>query len=532
MPLGIYFHGASRAVTGSCFLLETELARVLVDCGLFQGAKSERELNYRPLPFKASSLDAVCLTHAHIDHSGLLPKLTLAGFDGPIFATEPTSDLASVMLPDSGHIQEVEVDQLNRRNARKGLPDVVPIYTAEDAVACLSQFRPVPYSQWQNVAPGFRVRYWNAGHLLGSASIEVEVTEGGAETPVRLLFSGDIGPGAKLLQPEPSGPQDLDYVIMESTYGDTDRPAITIEKRRRMLGDEIRAAMRSDGVLLIPSFAVERTQEVLVDILELVQAGALPQIPIFIDSPLASKASAIFKRHAAELRNGTDLVEALESHRVFFTESVEQSKAIDRIHGFHIVMAASGMCEAGRIKHHLKAYLWKEETTVLFVGYQAQGTLGRILQEGASRVRIHGEEISVRARMRTLDLYSGHADAPELEAWLINRLPIRKGVFLVHGEDPALTSLKALLQRKAFTGTVIVPELDDIYDLSGESPHLKDDHLRRLAPASTGRQDWNNDFSKLILDINQAVEQAADRRAKSAIIRRLRRALTESDETS
>lgn len=533
MPLRIYFHGASRAVTGSCFLLETEMAQVLVDCGLFQGAKSERELNYRPFPFKASNLDAVCLTHAHIDHSGLLPKLMLAGFDGPIFATTPTSDLASVMLPDSGHIQEVEVDQLNRRNARKGLPDVEPIYTADDAVACLRQFRPVPYNQWHQVARGFRARYWNAGHLLGSASIEIEVTEeGGAEKPVRLLFSGDIGPGAKLLQPEPAGPQDLDYVIMESTYGDTDRPTITIEKRRRMLGDEIRAAMRSDGVLLIPSFAVERTQEVLVDILELVQAGALPQIPVFIDSPLASKASAIFKRHAAELRNGNDLVEALESHRVFFTESVEQSKAIDRIHGFHIIMAASGMCEAGRIKHHLKAYLWKEETTVLFVGYQAQGTLGRILQGGASRVRIHGEEIDVRARMRSLDLYSGHADAPELEAWLMNRLPVRKAVFLVHGEDPALTSLKAALQRKAFAGAIIVPELDDIYDLSAGSPRLEDDHERRLAPASVGRQDWNNDFSKLILDINQAVEQAADRRAKSFIIRRLRRALTERDETS
>ncbi|QFU18199.1 MBL fold metallo-hydrolase [Microvirga thermotolerans] len=528
MSLRIHFFGASRTVTGSCFLLETDRARVLIDCGLFQGAKSERELNYRPLPFRAGSLSAVCLTHAHIDHSGLLPKLVLAGFDGPIFATEPTLDLASVMLPDSGHIQEVEVDQLNRRNARKGGAPVTPIYTAQDAISCLDRFRAVPYDEWREVASGVRARYWNAGHLLGSASIEFEVVAGGGQEPVRLLFSGDLGPSAKLLQPEPNGPRDLDYVIMEATYGDTDRPEVTIEKRRRLLRDEVRAAMRPNGVLLIPSFAVERTQELLVDLLELVEAGELPNIPVFIDSPLATKASAIFRRHADELRNGKDLIEALQSRWVIFTESVEQSKAIDRIQGFHIIMAASGMCEAGRIKHHLKANLWKEETTVLFVGYQAQGTLGRILQEGASRVRIHGEEISVRARMRTLDLYSGHADAPELATWLSHRLPVGRGVFLVHGEDPALSSLKGMLQRKVPTVPILVPELDDIYDLSGDAPRLQDDHERRLAPSSTGRQDWHNEFSRLILDINQAVEQAADRRAKSVIIRRLRRALTEA----
>jgi metallo-beta-lactamase family protein len=326
-------------------MLETDAARVLVDCGMFQGSKEERELNYQHFPFRAAGIDALCFTHAHIDHSGLVPKLVKAGFDGPIYARSGTADLASIMLPDSGYIQEIEVNQLNSRNSRnsrRGRETVSPIYTQEDAVESLRQFRPVVYGQWQDVAPGFRARYWNAGHLLGSASIEMEVTSGSDGKPMRLLFSGDVGPDHKLLQPDPDGPRDLDYVVLESTYGDTDRAGTTIERRRRMLRDEVRTAMHPSGVLLIPSFAVERTQELLVDLMELMEAGELPAIPIFIDSPLASKASAIFKRHAGELRNGADLVQALEPRWVRFTETVEQSKAIDRIHRFHIIIAASG----------------------------------------------------------------------------------------------------------------------------------------------------------------------------------------------
>jgi len=527
LSLRIHFHGAAHAVTGSCFLLETDEAHVLVDCGMFQGAKSEKELNYRPFPFRPSRLDALCLTHAHIDHTGLVPKLVKAGFTGPIYATPATADLASIMLPDSGHIQELEVDQLNRRNSRRGRPTVTPIYTAEDAVSCLGQFRPIPYGKWRAVAPGFKVRYWNAGHLLGSASIEIEIASRGSDKPVRLLFSGDIGPDFKLLQPEPEGPRDLDYVVMESTYGDTDRAGITIERRRRMLRDEVKAAMRPSGALLIPSFAVERTQEILVDLLELMEAGELPEIPVFIDSPLAVKASAIFKKHAARLRSGRDLIEALESRWVRFTESVEQSKAIDRIRSFHIVIAASGMCEAGRIRHHLKAWLWREEATVLFVGYQAQGTLGRILQEGASQVRIQGEDVRVRARIRSLDFYSGHADGPEMRTWLTERLPVRRGVFLVHGEEMPLKSLQESLGGVVPAERVIAPNLDDIYELSGARAVLVDHHERRLEPSAVGHQDWSNEYSQLLLAINDALENAADKRAKAVILRRLHRALKE-----
>jgi metallo-beta-lactamase family protein len=525
VSLRLHFYGAARTVTGSCFLLETDAARVLVDCGMFQGSKSERELNYQHFPFRASGISALCLTHAHIDHSGLVPKLAKAGFDGPIYATAATADLASIMLPDSGYIQEVEVNQLNRRNSRRGMPTVSPIYTAVDAVECLEQFRSVSYGQWQDVAPGFRARYWNAGHLLGSASIEMEVSSDGAVKPVRFLFSGDLGPDHKLLQPEPDGPRDLDYVVLESTYGDTDRDGTTIERRRRMLRDEVRAAMHPGGALLIPSFAVERTQELLVDLMELMEAGELPDIPVFIDSPLASKASALFKKHAGELRNGTDLIQALESRWVRFTETVEQSKAIDRIHSFHIIIAASGMCEAGRIRHHLKSWLWRDEATILFVGFQAQGTLGRILQDGASKVRIHGEEIKVRARMRTLDLYSGHADGPELKAWLSDRLPVRRGIFLVHGEDSALKALQSSLDGLDRVPGAIIPEIDDIWDLAGERPVRIERHEERLPSSSAGHRDWHNDYAELLLKINDAIEAAADRRAKSVIIRRIREAL-------
>ncbi|WP_162820394.1 MBL fold metallo-hydrolase RNA specificity domain-containing protein [Microvirga calopogonii] len=525
MSLHLHFHGAARTVTGSCFMLETETARVLIDCGMFQGSKSERELNYQPFPFRAAGIDALCLTHAHIDHSGLVPKLVKAGFDGPIYATAGTADLASLMLPDSGYIQEMEVNQFNRRNSRRGRETVSPIYTEEDAVASLRYFRPVTYGRWQDVVPGFRARYWNAGHLLGSASIEMEVTSGGAEKPLRLLFSGDVGPDHKLLQPDPDGPRDLDYVVLESTYGDTDRSGTTIERRRRMLRDEVRAAMHPSGVLLIPSFAVERTQELLVDLLELMEAGELPAIPIFIDSPLASKASAVFKRHAGELRNGSDLIQALDSRSVHFTESVEQSKAIDRIHSFHIIIAASGMCEAGRIRHHLKAWLWRDEATVLFVGFQAQGTLGRILQEGASTVRIQGEEVKVRARMRTLDLYSGHADGPELKAWLADRLPVRRGIFLVHGEDPALKALQKSLADIGHAPGAIIPEIDDIYDLTGDHAVRVESQDGRLPSTSAGHRDWHNDYAQLLLEISEAVDAAADRKAKGVIIRRIRDAL-------
>ena len=270
----LHFHGAAHGVTGSCFLIKLAGKQFLVDCGLFQGSNSERELNARDFPFTPSTIDAVILTHAHIDHSGLLPKLVKDGFTGPIYATEATIDLCSVMLPDSGYIQEAEADRRSRRGKRSGRSDVVPIYTAADATACLVRFRPIAYEEWLEVVLGARARFWNAGHMLGSASIELEL--GAGQGNIRILFSGDIGPAGKLLQPDPLAPSGFDYVVCESTYGAKDRPETTLQGRREVLCAEVLDAVRRGGALLIPSFAVERAQEVLVDLFWLIEQSRLP----------------------------------------------------------------------------------------------------------------------------------------------------------------------------------------------------------------------------------------------------------------
>ncbi len=523
MSLQLSFHGAARSVTGSCFLLETGAARILVDCGMFQGSKSEKELNYRDFPFAPGEIDALVLTHAHIDHSGLVPKLVKAGFVGPIFATRATVDLCAVMLPDSGFIQETEVVQLNRRNAQRGRDPVEPIYTAEDALACLPQFRSVDYCTLVTIAPGISARFWNAGHLLGSASVEIDIGAQNGGAPKRLLFSGDIGPDQKLLEPDPQAPKNLDYVICEATYGGTQREEVDGDHRRQLLRMEVEGAMARHGALIIPSFAVERTQEVLADLARLMESGEAPPAPIFIDSPLATKASAVFAAHAGALEGGAELVRAFNARNVRFTESVEQSKAIARFRGFHIIIAASGMCEAGRIRHHLKNWLWRVEGTVLLVGFQAQGTLGRILQDGATRVRIQGEDVQVRAHIRSLDVYSGHADAGQLTRWVVGRGPISGNLFLVHGEEDKMMALEG---RLGGLPNIILPRLDDAYDLSGPSAHLLDGgRPRRIDPAQAGRLDWHNDVSKLLLDISEKLGKAVDEKSRGVILRRLRRAL-------
>lgn len=528
MSVTIRFCGAARTVTGSCYLFQTAAGRLLVDCGLFQGSKTLKALNYRTFPFRPADIDAVLLTHAHIDHSGLLPKLVREGFEGRIFATHGTIDLCSFMLPDAGSIQESEVATLNRRNAARGHAEVTPIYTQTEALASLDRFRPVEYGTWVDVIPGVRARYWNAGHLLGSASIEIEFAgEGDGGEPLRILASGDIGPDAKLLQSGAEAPTGFDYVISESTYGSFDRPPITAPLRREHLAAEVRAANDSGGPLLIPAFAVERTQELLVDLIALMERGKIPAAPIFLDSPLAIRATEVFRQHASSSDPDIDVRRLLNSPHLRFTETVSESKAIAKLTGFHIIMAGSGMCEAGRIRHHLKRWLWNGAATVLLVGFQAQGTLGRFLADGAKAVRIQGEEIKVVARISRIDDYSGHADGPELARWIAARRPIRRGVFLVHGEEPALAGLSdRIAERSIPSAQVFLPLLDDIYELSTPAPTPIDvGQRRRLAPEAVVSLDWHNDMSRLILDINDRIEAAADDRARGVIIRRLRRAL-------
>jgi metallo-beta-lactamase family protein len=521
MAIHLSFHGAARTVTGSCYLLEAGGTRVLIDCGMFQGTKTLKELNYGAFPFDPRKLDAVLLTHAHIDHAGLIPKLTKAGFEGSIHATPATVDLAAVMLPDSGHIQEMEVEQLNRRNAERGRDPVTAIYTAQDAEAALSQFHGVPYETWHEISDSFRFRFWNAGHLLGSASIEIEARDG-AET-LRLLFSGDLGPDHKMLHPDPEAPRGFDFVICESTYGDRERTDLTDGSRREALARVVREAYGNRGALLIPSFAVERTQELIVDLIALMDEGEIARLPVFMDSPLAAKASDVFEKHAGDLENGAALVRALNAANVKVCESTDESKAIARIASFHVIVSASGMCEAGRIRHHLKNWLWRKQATVLLVGYQAEGTLGRLLLDGEKRVRLMGDDVQVAARIRSIDAYSGHADATELDDWVMARAPATGGVFLVHGEPAAMDAFAQRLQGR--TAPVAIPDLDTTWDLTAQGARLLRTGHRRLAPQDLRAPDVHNEVSALLLDIGAALDKAADRKAKAVIVRRLRRAL-------
>lgn len=524
--------GAARTVTGSCYLFETPRSKVLIDCGLFQGPKTLKALNYGAFPFRPADIDVVLLTHAHIDHSGLLPKLVREGFGGKIFATRGTIDLCSYMLPDAGGIQESEVESLNRRNAARGRAPVSPIYTKADAFAAQGSFQAVDYEQWIEFQPGIRARYWNAGHLLGSASIELEFSgEGQAGQPLRILASGDIGPEAKLFQTSPEAPTGFDYIMSESTYGDRERPAITPQSRRESLAAEVRQAHAADGALLIPAFAVERTQELIVDLVDLMQHGKIATAPIFLDSPLAIRATEVFRKHASELGPDIDIAAILQSPHLRFTETVSESKAIEKLSGFHIIIAASGMCDAGRIRHHLKHWLWNKKATVLLTGFQARGTLGRFLEDGVQAVRIQGEEIKVAARIRHIDEYSGHADGSELVRWIAARRPIHRGLFLTHGEDPAIAGLSGRIAERIIPeAKIFLPVLDDAYDLSTPAPTPLDvSHRRRLAPEAVVSLDWHNDMSKLILDINDEMERAADDRARGVVIRRLRRALEKAD---
>jgi metallo-beta-lactamase family protein len=528
MSVTLRFCGATQTVTGSCHLFQARSGSLLVDCGMFQGSKTLKALNYGAFPFHPADIDAVLLTHAHIDHSGLLPKLVREGFRGSIIATRGTIDLCSFMLPDAGSIQESEVMALNRRNVVRGRAEVTPIYTQADAIASLDAFRPVEYESWLEVIPGVRARYWNAGHLLGSASIEIEFAgEGPAAQPLRVLASGDIGPDAKLLEPSAEAPAGFDYVLSESTYGAIDRPSTTPHLRREHLAAEVRDASNAKGALLIPAFAVERTQELLVDLVALMERGEVPTAPIFLDSPLAIRATEVFRQYASSLDPEIDAARLLSSPHLRFTETVDESKAIAKLTGFHVIIAGSGMCEAGRIRHHLKRWLWNSSATVLLVGFQAQGTLGRFLADGATAVRIQGEEIKVGARIRRIDDYSGHADGPELARWIAARRPIRRGVFLVHGEKFALDGLSArIAERTIPAARIFIPVLDDIYELSTPAPTPIDvSRRRRLAPEAVVSLDWHNDMSRLILDINDRIEAAADDRARGVIIRKLRRAL-------
>lgn len=525
MKTELTFHGAAGCVTGFCARLKTATATVLIDCGLFQGPKTLKALNYQPFPFEPGEVDAVLLTHAHIDHSGQLPKLTKAGFVGPIYATPGTVALCEIMLADCAHIQESEVEHLNRRNERRGVPPVEPIYTVRDAARAMRQFQTIELEEWTEVAPGVRARWWNAGHILGSASIEVEVEE--KDGPMRLLFSGDLGPGGRDFLKDPEAPSNIDHLIVESTYGGTERPVCSPDERRRALANELRLAHDAGGPLLMPAFAVERTQELLADLLQIVDQGEVPPVEIFLDSPLAIKACEIFLSHGwSGGRNPFERVRA--AGRLHYLEKPWDSDQLEKLRGWHIIMAGSGMCDAGRVRKHLKRLLWRREATVLLSGFQAAGTLGRLLQEGRKTVRIQGEAYRVAARVRSLDLYSGHADGPALVRWVGARAPIAGNIFLAHGEPAALTALRSRLTATGLDGAnIAIPALDDAFSLKRQASEPAAS-TARLSPAAPTALDWHNSRSEFLTALDERLDRMSDA-ARAELLGRLSGMLAAKD---
>jgi metallo-beta-lactamase family protein len=449
------FLGAAGTVTGSRYLVRAPGGLVLVDAGLFQGMKELRQRNWEPFPVPAASLDAVVLTHAHIDHTGAVPLLVRGGFRGPILCTPATRDLLHLLLPDSGRLQEEEARYANRRGYSKHAPDARPLYTEEEAVRALRLLEPIAYGARRELRPGVAVTFHRAGHILGSAHVLMELAlEGGRAR--RVLFSGDLGRYGVPILPDPEGAPAADELLVECTYGDRLHEGAPREELRAAVLE----AVQRGGALLVPAFAIGRTQELLFDLRALEAAGEIPPLPVFVDSPMAVDATPLYLAHredhddemAALLAAG---VEPLRPSRLAFARAPEQSKAINRVEGPCIIISASGMATGGRILHHLANRLPDERTTVLLVGYQAAGTRGWSLQHGAKILRIHGEEIPVKARIVTLSGYSAHGDKDEVARWLATLPRPPERVFCVHGEGAPLA---ATAQRLAAQGwNAVVP---------------------------------------------------------------------------
>ena len=474
----ITFLGATKIVTGSNFLVEAAGKKFLVDCGLYQGKAELEEQNYREFDYNPAEIDFMLLTHAHIDHSGRIPKLYNDGFKGPIYAHKATCDLCQIMLPDSGHIQEMEAEWKNKKRIRKGQPTRGPLYTAEDALKCMEIFVPVKYDEIIQVSENIYVRFNDAGHMLGSSTIEIWAKEDGKET--KAVFSGDLGNNDIPLLSEPTMIDNCDYLVMESTYGS--RLHIRNDQKAELFLKIVSETIDNGGTVVIPSFAVGRTQEILYEINKikenrhdeefLREYRTLMKVPVYVDSPLAISATQVFKENMdlfedevkEEIERGNN---PLEFPGLKFTQTADESKALNESDEPSIIISASGMCDVGRIKHHLKHNIWNPKSTILFVGYQAPGTLGYEIVNGAKKVTIFGEEFAVNARIEYIEGYSGHADQEGLMNFVYSFYNKPKHIFLVHGEEESQEVLRNKILENTGIG-VTIPEYGETYQLDDE----------------------------------------------------------------
>lgn len=464
----ISFLGAAETVTGSCYMCEIEEIKLLIDCGMFQGGSKADELNHDDFLFNPADIDYVLLTHAHIDHSGRIPQLVKRGFKGKIITTNATKDLCSIMLPDSAFIQETETEWINRKRQRAGRPLIEPLYTADDAKEALKFFEGIEYNQLFNINSNITIRFQNAGHILGSAILEIWVREMDGE--LKLVFSGDLGSKNSPLLDFPAIIEEADYVVMESTYGN--RLHKDTKNKALHLLDIILETASKGGNVVIPSFAIERTQEILyaLNMLKEAKTSMLKNIPVFVDSPLAINATRIFKDNSAYLNKATnDLINSgddpFEFPNLIFTETADESRTINFEKQSCIIISASGMCDAGRIKHHLKHNLWRKECCVVFVGYQAKESLGRKIIEGAKAVKLFGEEINIQSSIYSILGFSGHADQQGLLDWVESFKKKPKKIFLTHGEEDAIAELSKLITEK-FQISNEIPKMGETIELS------------------------------------------------------------------
>ena len=473
----ITFLGATKTVTGSNILVETKDKKFIMDCGLYQGQQKEIMLNSDEFLFDPKEIDFMLLSHAHIDHSGRIPKLYVEGYRGPIYATKATCDLCEIMLPDSGYIQESEIEWLNRKRRREGKHPLPPLYTYNDAIDSLALLERVQYDETFQIDQNIRVRFRDAGHMLGSAIIEVWVREDGKEQ--KIVFTGDLGNNDIPLLREHSIIDEADILIMESTYGNRVHDE-RVDKAEEFL-DIVSKTLERGGNVVIPSFAVGRTQEILYEIQKSKQSedqkfrqefDEIMDAPVYVDSPLATSATEVFLENLdcldeyvqEDIREGR---KPLDFHGLRFTKSVDESKELNETVNRSIIISASGMCEVGRIKHHLKHNLWRKESTILFVGYQALGTLGRKIVDGAKIVKIFGEEIGVNAEVRYIEAFSGHADKNGLLNFVETFSNRPKQVYLVHGDEDAQLELAGEIKDR-FGIPVEIPNRGDVYEIDAE----------------------------------------------------------------